>query len=217
MRPGRHTIQYLRNVIREIAYSSPVAPYELLLDTLPEGSMLMKNYPELRCYRDVACWWKYFLNPDITVFPNYMDPKSAGNNIPQRFPRLRAQLLWQWDAQTGGYSTTVFDRRVACRPDPNMTDPITGKKVPPEALPKHRFPSTATPSFYVAPPAIKTEDDVIYRPNLPSFEDNKKQGQVLGQRDSELLISFLTVPYIRLPLVLNFFASDDRLVSNHAT
>lgn len=36
-------------------------------------------------------------------------------------------------------------------------------------------------------------------------------GQILGQRDSELLISFLTVPYIRLPLVLTFFASDDRV------
>jgi hypothetical protein len=35
--------------------------------------------------------------------------------------------------------------------------------------------------------------------------------QILGQHDSELLISYLTVPYLRLPLVLTFFASDDRL------
>jgi hypothetical protein len=34
---------------------------------------------------------------------------------------------------------------------------------------------------------------------------------VLSQRDSELLISFLTVPYLRLPLVLTFFASEDRV------
>ena len=31
--------------------------------------------------------------------------------------------------------------------------------------------------------------------------------QVLSQRDSELLISYLTVPYLRVPLVLTFFAS----------
>jgi hypothetical protein len=34
---------------------------------------------------------------------------------------------------------------------------------------------------------------------------------MLGQRDSELLISFLTVQYLRIPLVLTFFASDDRV------
>ena len=29
--------------------------------------------------------------------------------------------------------------------------------------------------------------------------------------ESELLLSYLTVPYIRLPLVLTFFASEERL------
>jgi hypothetical protein len=58
---------------------------------------------------------------------------------------------------------------------------------------------------------------------LPSFEDcgaksasstgvsQAASGGYLGQRDSELLLSFLTVPYIRLPLVLNFFAGEDRV------
>ena len=34
---------------------------------------------------------------------------------------------------------------------------------------------------------------------------------MLGQRDSELLISYLTVPYLRLPLVVTFFSTDDRV------
>ena len=38
-------------------------PYFHLLDELPECSLLLKNYPELRGYRDIAMWWKYFLNP----------------------------------------------------------------------------------------------------------------------------------------------------------
>ena len=141
---------------------------------------------------------------------------------------------------------------VRCRPDPKKTDPVTGRRIPPEALPKHRYASTATPSFYCkaikgmgddsnkAMSLIKTEDDVIYRPNLPTFEDDAKSsllllkpnegsgisgandsgssksrpgtgGSLLNQRDSELLLSFLTVPYLRLPLVLTFFASDDRV------
>jgi hypothetical protein len=32
-----------------------------------------------------------------------------------------------------------------------------------------------------------------------------------GQRDSELLLSFLTVPYLRVPLVASFFAAEDRI------
>jgi hypothetical protein len=96
-----------------------------------------------------------------------------------------------------------------CRPDPNQTDPVTGKKVDPSTLPSQRFPSTATPSFYVAAPVIRSEDDVIYRPNLPSFDN--EYGQVLNQRDSELLISYLTVPYMRLPLLITFFSTEDRI------
>ena len=128
-----------------------------------------------------------------------------------RFPRMRAILQFQWDESVGGYKVISLGQELTCRPNPNRPDPVTGQLVPPEQLPKHRYPSTASPSYYILPPAIRTEDDVIYRPNLPSFEDDKEQGQVLGQRDSELLISFLTVPYIRLPLVLTFFASDDRV------
>jgi hypothetical protein len=36
---------------------------------------------------------------------------------------------------------------------------------------------------------------------------------VIGQSDSELLISYLTVPYLRMPLIMQFFSSDSRLHS----
>ena len=50
-----------------------------------------------------------------------------------------------------------------------------------------------------------TEDDVLHLDNkeLPSF------GNVLSPSDSERLIQFLTVPYIRIPLILDFFANGD--------
>jgi hypothetical protein len=35
--------------------------------------------------------------------------------------------------------------------------------------------------------------------------------KALGQHDSELLLSYLTVPYLRVPLVVSFFASEDRI------
>jgi hypothetical protein len=49
------------------------------------------------------------------------------------------------------------------------------------------------------------EDDVLHLENkeLPTF------GNVLTPADSERFIQFLTVPYIRIPLILDFFANGD--------
>lgn len=70
---------------------------------------------------------------------------------------------------------------------------------------KHRYPSFASPSHLAQPHAVHTEDDVLHIQNLPTFEE------AIGQQDSELLLSYLTVPYLRIPLVLSFFASEDRI------
>lgn len=246
LKPDRELIKYLRAVQREIANSDP-NPHLLLVDGSPvEGSLLKRNYPELRCYRDICFYWKCLMNPDIKSLPNWVDIKrdgGGGGTLP-RFGRLAAQLHWGFEQSqtTAGYLVWCQFQGIVlkCRPEPDRDakgETFSKERQPPT----HRFPSTATPSFYVTDlPAIRTEDDVIYRPNLPGFEDDpdplkrlkaipprggwvggdrKKAAasasaprqQVLGQHDSELLISYLTVPYLRLPLVLTFFATDDRL------
>lgn len=65
-------------------------------------------------------------------------------------------------------------------------------------------PSGADPSALCGK-RIRTEDDVLHIANLPDFDKR------LSQRDSELLISYLTVPYLRVPLVMAFFASQERI------
>lgn len=115
---------------------------------------------------------------------------------------MEAQLVFQWDDSNACYTAGAFGTSLRCRPEP----PAKKSNIKP---PTHRFPSVATPSFFVPPPLVKTEDDIIYRPSLPDFGD--KFGQVLNQRDSELLLSYLTVPYMRLPLLLSFFSTDDRI------
>ena len=47
---------------------------------------------------------------------------------------------------------------------------------------------------------MPTEDDVLHADDLPTFNDT------LSRVEAELLFSFLTVDYVRLPLLLNFFA-----------
>ena len=49
-----------------------------------------------------------------------------------------------------------------------------------------------------------TEDDILHIDKLPTFND------VLSREESELLLSYLTVEYVRIPLVVAFFASQDR-------
>ena len=210
-------------------------------------------------YRDIAVWWKYFLNPDLSIFPNnpLVLATSSQTAVPEK-TRMQTQMDWKWNQQEGGYTVTCGGLQVRCAPNPAT---YAQAKKP---MPTARWPSTCTPSFYVASPAIKGEDDVIYRKNLPTFADDEtiltagktveqliletplskqhvdvlrrrsqatgrkvdatsegkvvkaaklsdRERSILSQRDSELLITFLTVPYLRMPLVLNFFASNDRI------
>jgi hypothetical protein len=55
------------------------------------------------------------------------------------------------------------------------------------------------------PISVKNEDDILHLSNseLPTF------GHVLKPADSERFLSFLTAPYIRIPLILDFFANGD--------
>nr|CCA25882.1 hypothetical protein ALNC14_120260 [Albugo laibachii Nc14] len=50
------------------------------------------------------------------------------------------------------------------------------------------------------------EDDILYAETLPTFDGT------LSMEEAEYLLSFLTVPYTRIPLVLSFFASGDRFM-----
>ncbi|KAJ8602501.1 hypothetical protein CTAYLR_001253 [Chrysophaeum taylorii] len=280
LRPGKPLIALLRSLCREITLATP-NPHLELCDALPCTSNLLKNFPELGPYRDLAFFWKFFLNPDRTSFSNYV-PAAAGDGAPSplrasrtaldghnhyrhyeargrasraalrrvdrgsgqvgRLDCLQAQLTWGWSADEGGFSVSMGGKQLRCRPDPDVVDEVTGRKLPPERAPQHRFPSRADPASYLAtPPPAQTEDDILYRPQLPGFSravtavpsvtvttaatghrDPKASASphatrrrpevpALGQRDAELLLSYLTVPYLRIPLVLTFFASDDRV------
>eukprot|EP00435_Cladocopium_sp_Y103_P015826 s2515_g3.t2 len=69
----------------------------------------------------------------------------------------------------------------------------------------HRYASAALASKYTGRAVVRTEDDLLYLRSLPTFEDR------LRPSDAEALLSFLTVPYIRMPLMLSFFTSADRV------
>ncbi|CAI5722768.1 unnamed protein product [Hyaloperonospora brassicae] len=52
---------------------------------------------------------------------------------------------------------------------------------------------------------VITEDDIMHLTDLPIFDGT------LSTEESEYLLSYLTVPYTRIPLVASFFSSQDRV------
>lgn len=148
------------------------------------SQLINKNYPEFHVYRDIAFFLKYVQNVDPRAFP----PKAA-------FNQMSVELKWQF--QEGAFIIEAFMQGFSLKC--YAEEPFKG------AL--HRYPSTANPTHLASPHEIKTEDDVLHIKNLPSFKD------CLGQQDTELLLSYLTVPYLRVPLVLSLFATEDRIHS----
>ena len=74
--------------------------------------------------------------------------------------------------------------------------------------PVHRFQSLAIAGHYTAPSAADTEDDILHMWELPDFGAlDLANVRALGQHDSELLLSYLTVPYLRIPLVASYHFS----------
>jgi len=65
--------------------------------------------------------------------------------------------------------------------------------------------SAADAGSYVTDVVAPTEDDVLHSLVLPSF------GDILSEEDAEQLLSYLTAPYIRLPLIISFFSTKDRI------
>ncbi|OWZ23137.1 hypothetical protein PHMEG_0002034 [Phytophthora megakarya] len=54
-------------------------------------------------------------------------------------------------------------------------------------------------------PTVITEDDIMHLNELPTYNGT------LSAEESEYLMSYLTVPYTRIPLVVSFFSSRDRV------
>ncbi|KOO20988.1 hypothetical protein Ctob_000046 [Chrysochromulina tobinii] len=169
-----------------------------------EDSFIVHNFEEYRVLRDVVFWWKYVQCSDAKIFPPQKDYKAAS-----------AQLAWElkgqdevYGRQTNDkcYKVTAFGRRqslLSRRPSRNKE----GNFAPEPTISGLRWGTDASPNDarLHLDRHVESEADVLHIPELPTFDGT------LGQADAELLISFLTVPYLRMPLIVQFFASKNRL------
>eukprot|EP00439_Symbiodinium_sp_Y106_P081689 s297_g20.t2 len=151
-------------------------------------SYLDSYFPEFAAYRDVCMWWKYYLCTDPVVFRFQPLEFSDGHLqwVIDVHPRWQKRCYIVKSFGQGNQAKMLF------------------QKLEKPAMNEHRYQSEALPSN-LAGQSIWSEDDVLHVPTMPSFGDR------LGQADSELLLSYLTVPYLRMPLCLNYFSTEDRI------
>lgn len=69
----------------------------------------------------------------------------------------------------------------------------------------YKVPLTASSASYHADRAVRTEDDVLHLRRMPLFSG------FLKPSESEALLQYLTAPYLRIPLVLDFFANEEHV------
>jgi hypothetical protein len=130
---------------------------------------------EFKHYRDIAFFFKFFLNPDKGCFPQRDRP----------YTQREMQLAFGWSSDDDAFVVRMLEGDKAVSALPRRK-----KGVEP---PKERFGSVAVAGEYVKPQQADNEDDILHMWDLPSFgELDVANVHALGQHDSELLLSVST-------------------------
>eukprot|EP00434_Breviolum_minutum_P023288 symbB.v1.2.020542.t1/scaffold1725.1/size121579/7 len=159
---------------------------KLVAGNQSENAYLVRTWPEFAALRDIMFFWKYFLCTDLRAA--YLAWNVANENEVFGPPTNRGAIF---QVSAFGQDHVLKTNEPNYRPKPSASG--------------HRYASAALASKYTGRAVVRTEDDLLYLRSLPTFEDR------LRPSDAEALLSFLTVPYIRMPLMLSFFTSADRV------
>jgi len=159
-----------------------------------ERTDLAELYPELSWFRDVVFLWKMLLLP-------------GGEGPPQKQWRAADSILsWSWAKD----QYVVHGFGVNLSPNVKKKAQQGGGFLARLSHRLHRYNSddkalsSASPSL-LTDTDVRTEDDILFLKTLPDFNG------ALPPADVELLLTYLTAPYIRVPLILGFFTDRQRI------
>ena len=167
---------------------------------------MLENYPELGLFRDIVFIFKLLMVPSSEALPE----------IYSWLP-LDAALTWRYNSAEGFIVTGFGARRLSPAALQQQLDKgedswvsrglrrMLGLKEKPRAPPSSADPSALYKSEMGEEIRIETEEDVLHLKSLPSFDG------ALRPREAELLFQYLTVPYLRVPLLLRFFSQPSRI------
>ncbi|GBG26808.1 Hypothetical Protein FCC1311_030302 [Hondaea fermentalgiana] len=213
------TVMFLRKLMERLGYElvprdnpQPPPEIEALLEwmTAP-GTPLARDHPEYGLLRDMCCMYKFLSTMEsreselqrqriasseyVSWGLSFEDTSMEAGAFHTRRTFLGGGLRWEvvnyrgLDLDTADVQVTVFgDRKI-----------FFG-----EGLVVHS-PADIGAILNHTGPQRPTEDDILHADALPNF------GDTLSRQESEMVLSYLTVPYLRIPLVLAFFATGDRV------
>jgi hypothetical protein len=178
-----------------------------------EEPEVVENYPELAVFRDIVYMFKVMMAPTSDSLPKV-----------KRWLPEDARLEWTFEdegkqndlnkSMVGRFKAEAFGMEMF-KPGTwtsNITSGVSSAFTSIAGFfggggggDDKRLPHSGADPSVVLGEKVSTEDDVLHVEKMPDF------GGRVSAQDAELLASFLTAPYLRIPLVLNFFADEARV------
>jgi len=213
------TVLFLRKIMERFGYElvprenpDPPPEIEALMEWMTSpGTPLAQEHPEFGLFRDMACMFKFLATMEsreselqrqriapseyVSWGLSFEDTSMQSNAFHTRRSFFGNSLRWEVlnyrgvDLDTADVQVTAFgDRKFFFGEGSVVHSPADISAI-------LSFSGNHRP----------TEDDILHQDSLPNF------GDTLSRQESEMLLSYLTVPYLRIPLVLAFFATGDRV------
>ena len=165
----------------------------------------LDHYPEIGFFRDLVFMFKLVMVPTSDKLPE-LKPWTPEE----------AALEWSLDSE-GHYKVKGFGKNLDCvqnitSVEEEQVQRATNRGVFSNLLKMvgikgklpRATPSQANPSILLGE-RVDNEDDILHIRTLPDFEGS------LGPKNCELMLQYLTTPYMRIPMLLKFFAMEARL------
>jgi len=197
-----HALGNLEALLRQLCWEIGFPEPDLALYVTGEKTEILDSFPEFLYYRDVVFMFKFMMSPTSDALPEI-----------RPWHVVDARLNWSFSPENG-FVVRAFQRSLRCTIPALEGDFSKRQRDAPRGMlswfrsfqPTRAGPSGADPTALTGK-QVNSEEDVLHITSLPDF------GGRLSQRNSELLISYLTVPYIRIPLILHFFSGPENISS----
>lgn len=177
-----------------------------------QPSDFLSAFPGLSTLRDTSFLLRWLCTPMSAV----MADRRRSDGLPWRAGD--AELKWEYCIEDFKLKVTGFQRSMSLEETEQSSTAV--KQTPrPSAWTSFTeggiwslFSSRAVQKRSLSPASlgllagegVSTEDDVLHLPRVPTFGDR------LSAADSELMLLYLTAPYLRVPLLLQFFNDRSR-------
>ena len=185
-----------------------------------ENRALIDVYPELGFFRDINFMLRLLMVPSNEHLPrvtkwkstdaeltwSYVAPKGKGpdgEEVAGTFHVVGFQnrvMSWKADSKRESQSSEIKDETIAAANAANQNRGFLTRLFLGKGKRVGRAPSSLANPSHLVGKEILDEEDVLHVDKLPTF------GGRLPAQQCEVLLQFLTVPYLRIPLVSNWFS-----------